>query len=100
MKNLYPGDYRTANSIDFHTIPDAQLALDAMKQFKIFAETDWTRSFHQIPISEFTSKLLTIVTPYGQYRPLFLPEGVQPASGILADVVRQIFSPFSAFIIS
>jgi hypothetical protein len=92
------GDFTRINKIIIPrpmAIPDPVLMLDRMKKFKLFIETDWTRSFHQIPITTSTSKLLTITTPYGTFRPQFLPEGVQPASGILADIVREIFDDYS-----
>ena len=91
------GDFTRINKIIVPrtlAIPDALLSLETMKKYKLFAESDWTRSFHQIPITNDTSKLLTIITPYGAYRPRFLPEGVQPASGILAEVVREIFGDY------
>ena len=49
-----------------------------------------TRSFHQIPISNSTSQLLSIIRSYGTYRPRFLPEGVQPASGTkkMTEVIK------------
>jgi hypothetical protein len=58
-----------------------------------------TNSFHQIPIDNASSELLSVSTPWGLYRPLFLPEGVGPASGILQSVVRTVFADFEAWII-
>ena len=46
-------------------------------------------SFHQIPISEKTSNRLSIQTPWGLVRPIFVPEGIGPASGILQKCVMD-----------
>ena len=35
-----------------------------------------------------------VQSPIGQFRPLFLPEGVSPASGILQRIVSEIFADF------
>ena len=40
-----------------------------------------------------------MTTPWGLYRPLFLPEGVGPASGILQSIVRRVFTDFEDWII-
>jgi hypothetical protein len=58
-----------------------------------------TNSFHQIPIDDFSSNLLSVSTPWGLFRPKFLPEGVGPASGILQSIVRRIFADFDDWII-
>ena len=58
-----------------------------------------TNSFHQIPLDESSSNLLSVSTPWGLYRPMFLPEGVGPASGILQSIVRRVFADFEDWII-
>ena len=58
-----------------------------------------TNSFHQIPIDDFSSNLLSVSSPWGLFRPKFLPEGVGPASGILQSIVRSIFADFDDWII-
>ena len=58
-----------------------------------------TISFHQISIDEFSSNILSVSTPWGLFRPKFLPEGVGPASGILQSIIRRIFADFEAWII-
>jgi hypothetical protein len=42
---------------------------------------------------------LSVSTAWGLYRPLFLPEGVGPASGVLQSVVRTFFADFELWII-
>jgi hypothetical protein len=36
--------------------------------------------------------LLSVQTPWGQVHPLFMPEGIGPASGILQALISEIFS--------
>ena len=89
------GDYRRINefiSIPQHPIPVVQHELAKASQFKVFVDLDMTNSFHQIPLSEEASKLLSVQTPWGLVRPKFLPEGVGPASGLLQSIVRDIFN--------
>jgi len=51
--------------------------------FKIFLDIDMTISFHQFPLTELSSQRLAIQSPWGLVEPIFLPEGVSPASGHL-----------------
>ena len=88
------GDYRQVNdfiSIPKHPIPVVQHELAKASQFKVFLDLDMANSFHQIPLSEQASQLLSVQTPWGLVRPKFLPEGVGPASGMLQSIVKQIF---------
>ena len=81
-------------------IPDVQKSLAKAAKFKVFIDLDWTNAFHQIRLAEETSKKLSIVTPWGQFRPLFMPEGIGPASGILQSVVAELFEDFSDWTIA
>jgi hypothetical protein len=65
-----------------------------------FIDIDWANAFHQVRLAEQTSLLLSIQTPWGQFRPLFMPEGIGPASGILQAIVAQLFADFSDFVIA
>ena len=38
--------------------------------------------------------MLSVQTPWGLVRPLYMPEGVSPASGILQTMMRDIFLPY------
>ena len=50
-----------------------------------------TNGFHQLPIDEETSMKLSIQTPWGQVRPLFLPEGVPIRNVYLQRTMSAIF---------
>lgn len=96
------GDYRPINSyiqVSQEPIPNVQQALAKAAGWKIFIDLDMTNSFHQIPIDDDSSDLLSVSTPWGLFRPKFLPEGVGPASGILQSIVRKIFADFDDWII-
>lgn len=96
------GDYRLINpyvTIPQEPIPHVQQSLAKAAGWKIFVDLDMTNSFHQIPIDNASSDLLSVSTPWGLFRPKFLPEGVGPASGILQAVVRHIFADFESWII-
>lgn len=96
------GDYRPINpfiSIPQEPIPHVQQSLAKAAGWKVFVDLDMTNSFHQIPLDEASSNLLSVSTPWGLYRPLFLPEGVGPASGILQSIVRRVFIDYEDWII-
>lgn len=91
------GDYREINSyldIPQQPIPIVVHELTKASGFKVYVDMDMTNSFHQIPLSPSSSDLLSVQTPWGLFKPSFLPEGVGPASGILQNLVREIFHDF------
>ena len=92
------GDYTAVNKfvITHHGyIPNVEYEIHKIMGFKYFMDLDMTTAFHQMRLAQKTSERLSIVTPWGQFRPVFMPEGVAPASIILQDVMRSIFSDFS-----
>ena len=96
------GDYRPINPyvcIPQEPIPHVQQTLAKAAGWKIFVDLDMTNSFHQIPIDLHSSNLLSVATPWGLFRPKFLPEGVGPASGILQSIVRRVFADLDDWII-
>ena len=96
------GDYRPINPfihISQEPILHVQQSLAKAAGWKVFIDLDMTNSFHQIPIDQDSSDLLSVSTPWGLYRPKFLPEGVGPASGILQAIVRKVFAEFEEWII-
>ena len=104
-KATYPfirfcGDYRRVN--EFITVPQTpipivQHELVKASKFRVFIDLDMTNSFHQLPLSEEASQLLSVKTPWGLVRPKFLPEGVGPASGLLQSTVRKVFEDFEGW---
>jgi hypothetical protein len=92
------GDYPRINKYietGHYPIPHVMRELDKIAGFKIFLDLDLVNSFHQFRLDTVTSERLSIVTPWGQVRPLFMPEGIGPASGILQKHMAAIFSDFA-----
>ena len=97
------GDYVLINRwiiTGHYPIPDVGKHLEKISLFTIFVDLDWTNSFHQFLLDQETSEKLSVQTPWGQVRPLFLPEGVPPASGFLQSMVDEIFGDFSDWCIA
>ena len=96
------GDYTWLNpyllSLNY-PIPHVPHQLDKICKFKIFIDLDMTNSFHQIRVTLRTSMLLSVVTPLGQLEPMFLPEGIPPASQILQRTVMSVFEDFQEWMI-
>jgi len=89
------GDYSWMNMFivrGHFPIPRPFYELEKMRTFVYFADIDWTNSYHQFLLSPKTSRMLSVQTPWGQVEPIFMPEGISPASGILQSVVREIFA--------
>jgi len=92
------GDYVWVNQYviaGHYYIPHVMHELEKAAGFSYFIDLDLTNSFHQIPLGEETSSRLSVTTPWGLKRPIYLPEGVAPASGILQKMVMSVFSDFS-----
>jgi hypothetical protein len=91
------GNYKVVNVYCIHEqayIPIVVNELSKAQKSKVYGDYDMRTAFHQIPISEETSNILTIMTHHGTFRPLFLPEGCTPASGILNNIVTEIFHDY------
>ena len=91
------GDYVKVNQYisRIHTyIPQIQHELGKIQKFKIFLDLDMTNSFHQFKLGRKTSEKLSVLTPWGCVRPIFMPEGVSPATSILQNSNRKILADF------
>lgn len=80
-------------------VPRVLHELEKAKNARVFVDLDMTNSFHQFALSENSSKKLSIATPWGQVRPKFMPEGIPPASLILHDTMKTMFSDFEEWLI-
>ena len=88
------GDYVRINKLlncPSGAIPNVRDIITKISGFSCFGEFDMTNGFHQIPIGPVTKARLSVVTPFGQFEPQFLPEGVSPASIELQAIVNHIF---------
>ncbi len=82
-----------------YPIPYVQLSLQKAAGWNFFADVDMTNAFHQVPLGPITSMRLALTTPWGLVQPLFLPEGVSPASPYLQSIVMSIFADMESFAI-
>jgi hypothetical protein len=92
------GDYVQVNKFIISgasIIPHVQKELDKIRGFRVYIDLDLVNSFHQFPLGPITSSFLSLVTPWGQVQPKFLPEGVTPASGLLQEHMVRIFEDFA-----
>jgi hypothetical protein len=91
------GDYVAINkyiNIGHYPIPNVQYNLEKLAKYSLFMDIDLQNAFHQVRLHPETSERLSVQTPWGQVQPLFMPEGIGPASGVLQKVVSEIFAPF------
>jgi hypothetical protein len=96
-------DYRPVNvhvKVGHYPIPNVQQCLEKIAKFKVFLDLDWVNAFHQVRLGPRTSEILSVVTPWGQFAPQFMPEGVAPASFILQEITRKIFGDFDEWTIA
>ena len=92
------GDYVTINQYiktGHYTIPVPKNEIHKILGFKIFLDIDMTNAFHQIVLHKETSEKLSIQTPWGQFEPVFMPEGIAPATSMLQETVHEIFKDFN-----
>ena len=92
------GDYRWINTqilLDHEHIPLVRHELEKFSGYKYFIDLDMVNSFHQFRLAQKTSERLSVITPWGSYRPVFMPEGVSPATGVLQGHMRDMFKDFS-----
>ena len=97
------GDYVAINKyiVNRHyPIPNVQRSLDKICGFSIFLDLDLVNAFHQVRLGPKTSAMLSVQTPWGQFAPLFMPEGVAPATFILQETVDIIFREFDEWTIA
>jgi hypothetical protein len=96
------GDYVAINkyiNIGHYPIPNVPYSLEKICHYRVFVDLDMTNSFHQFRLAALTSSRLSWQTPWGQYEPIFMPEGIGPASGVLQKAVSEIFSDFGEWMI-
>jgi len=72
-------------------LPDITLIFDNLRKMgKYLAVIDLKDGFHNIPISPASQDIAVIITPWGQYRYLVLPQGWHSSPGIFQFIVQKI----------
>ena len=98
----YCGDYRWLNPYlvcPQAYIPNVQRELEKAAKFPIRGDIDLTSAFHQWAITQRSSDLLAVQTPWGLVGPKFMPEGISVATGYLQMGMMKMFSDFSEWLI-
>ncbi|MEY4860558.1 MAG: hypothetical protein RL059_257 [Bacteroidota bacterium] len=80
-------------------IPHVRHTLEKLCRFTYFVDIDLTNAYHQIPLGPVTSNYLSVITPWDCVRPLFLPEGVAPATDVLQTIMHDIFGGYEEWLI-
>ena len=101
-KATYPfirfcGDYVTINryiATGHFFIPNVRHELEKIINYPIYLDIDLTNAFHQIRLDPDTAEKLSVQTPWGQFQPRFMPEGIGPGSGVLQETVKKIYGDF------
>ena len=96
------GDFQEANKFlytGYQHIPHVKHRLQKIIRYAMFLDLDMSNSFHQILLGQLTSAYLSMSTPWGQYEPVYMPEGISPAIGILQKIVEEIFSDYEEWMI-
>jgi hypothetical protein len=87
------GDYTLVNRwvvFQQHYVPIVSHELQKARTAKYFIDLDMKNAFHQILLALATSLKLSILSEYGNVRPVYMPEGISPASGILSCVMSDV----------
>ena len=97
------GDYVWVNKwikVGQYYIPLVMKEMEKAAGAKYYLDIDLTNAFHQLRLSKATSEKLSVTTPWGLFRPVFLPEGVSPGPGKLQAAVMDVFGDMSDFLIT
>jgi RNase H-like domain found in reverse transcriptase/Integrase zinc binding domain len=80
--------------------PQPLEALERLQEYPYYSEVDFCNSFNQIPITLEDSRKLCLLTPFGTFRPKFLPFGLHSGSAIEQETYEYIFGPIAGDSIS
>jgi hypothetical protein len=72
-------------------IPNVKGTLEKLLPYKFFCDIDLKSSFHQMKLALDSSMKLSVQTPWGQFRPVFVPEGLCQASQNLQECMTIMF---------
>ena len=96
------GDYVTVNkhiATGHFQIPRVRNELDRIIGYECYIDLDMTNAYHQLRLHPETSERLSVQTPWGQYEPLFMPEGIGPGSSLLQETVVKLFGDIEWMIV-
>jgi len=89
-------DYRELNAITplrRFWLPSLREIMDQVGPCSVLSKLDLTSGFHQIRMSDESSKLTTFSCPLGNFRYVRMPFGLKNAPGIFQRVVERVLEP-------
>ena len=95
----YPATNSYLDGIPSYPIPNVPYEICRLRNFLYYIDADAGNAFHQLRLSFNTSNKLSIITPWGLFRPLFMPEGISSATVLLQMAVAKIFEPFKEWMV-
>ncbi|XP_039870493.1 uncharacterized protein LOC120723214 [Simochromis diagramma] len=88
---LDPRDLNTAVMREHYQLPTVEEITSRLAKAKYFTVLDASSGFWQLKLDEASSRLCTFNTPFGRYRFLRLPFGINSAPEVFHRTVRQLF---------
>lgn len=71
-------------------IPKIFTMVQDISEFSYYAEVDLSKAYRQLKLDKFSAELLSYVTPFGQFAPRTLTEGIRSAPHIFTHVINEI----------
>lgn len=96
---INPRDLNTALKRPHHPMRTVEEVATHMSKATMFSVLDAKRSFWQIPLDHKSSMLTTFSSPFGRYRFLRMPFGINSASEVFQRSMEQIFDGYPCEII-
>ncbi|KAL3999170.1 nuclear receptor co-repressor 2 [Sarotherodon galilaeus] len=88
---LDPRDLNSAVMREHYQLPTVEEITSQLAKAKYFTVLDASSGFWQLKLDEASSRLCTFNTPFGRYRFLRLPFGINSAPEVFHRTVRQLF---------
>lgn len=96
---INPKDLNTALKRPHHPMRSVEEVASQMSGATVFSVLDAKNSFWQIRLDRKSSMLTTFSTPFGRYRFLRMPFGINSASEVFQRSMEQLFSGYPCSII-
>ncbi|GBN49081.1 hypothetical protein AVEN_38081-1 [Araneus ventricosus] len=84
---------------EHYPIPTHQSLFSELEGAKYFSLLDKSCAFLQIPLTEESSKLCTIATPFGRYKVCRLPYGLTSSPEVYQKTIENIFNGINGILI-